>query len=64
MLTAAEDDWVPLHRVEETKAAFESLSASVNLTVFDDPVHHISQESLQLICNYLRGIRSHVPSED
>lgn len=58
MLTANEDDWVPLHRVEETKAAFESLDAAVTLTVFDDPVHRINEESVQLIRTYLDNLRT------
>ncbi|XKH55152.1 phospholipase (plasmid) [Citricoccus nitrophenolicus] len=64
MLTAAEDAWVPLQRVEETKAAFEAVDASVVLTVFDDPEHHINHESVQRIRKYLEALRAGKPSED
>lgn len=54
MFTAQEDLWVPLHRVEATSTAFRSLGATVELTVYDDPDHHLNDDSVAMIRRYLR----------
>ncbi|GGG61519.1 phospholipase/carboxylesterase [Kocuria dechangensis] len=54
MFTAEEDAWVPLHRVEATSSAFRSLGAAVELTVYDDPDHHLNDDSVHMIRRYLR----------
>lgn len=54
MFTALEDAWVPLHRVEATGDAFRSLGATVELTVYDDPDHHLNDNSVRMIRRYLR----------
>lgn len=54
MFTAREDAWVPLHRVEATGDAFRSLGATVELTVYDDPDHHLNDDSVRRIRRYLR----------
>ncbi|MCJ8504031.1 phospholipase [Kocuria flava] len=54
MFTAQEDDWVPLHRVEATGAALRALGATVELTVYDDPEHHLNDDSVHMIRRYLR----------
>ena len=53
LLTAQDDDWVPLHRVEATALAFRSLGASVELTSYDDPEHHVNDDSIRRIRRYL-----------
>ncbi|RBP65733.1 phospholipase/carboxylesterase [Brevibacterium sanguinis] len=53
MLTAAADNWVPLERVEATKRELESAGAQVGLTVYDDPDHHINEESIEEIRRHL-----------
>lgn len=54
MFTAQEDAWVPLHRVEATSTAFRTLGATVELTVYDDPDHHLNDDSVRMIRRYLR----------
>lgn len=54
MFTAQEDAWVPLHRVEATSSAFHSLGATVELTVYDDPDHHLNDDSIRMIRRYLQ----------
>lgn len=54
MFTAQEDAWVPLHRVEATSAALRTLGATVELTVYDDPDHHLNDDSVRMIRRYLR----------
>ncbi|MGK7221180.1 alpha/beta hydrolase [Kocuria flava] len=54
MFTAQEDAWVPLHRVEATGAALRALGATVELTVYDDPDHHLNDDSVHMIRRYLR----------
>lgn len=49
VLTAREDEWVPLHRAEETAQALRGLGANVTVTVYDDPEHHINDESVARI---------------
>ena len=53
LFTAQDDDWVPLHRVEATALAFRSLGASVELTSYDDPEHHLNDDSIRRIRRYL-----------
>lgn len=55
MFTAQEDAWVPIHRVEATSLAFRSLGATVELTVYDDPDHHLNDDSIRMIRRYLRS---------
>ncbi|MBP3035903.1 phospholipase [Arthrobacter sp. zg-ZUI100] len=54
LFTAREDAWVPLHRVEATRHAFRSLGATVELTAYDDPEHHLNEDSIRRIRRYLR----------
>jgi len=54
MFTAQEDAWVPLHRVEATSTALRALGATVELTVYDDPDHHLNDDSIAMIRRYLR----------
>lgn len=54
LLTAREDAWVPLHRVQATGDAFRSLGATVELTVYDDPEHHLNDDSVRRIRRYLQ----------
>lgn len=58
LLSAREDAWVPLHRVEATRRAFSSLGAAVELTVYDDTQHHLNEDSIRRIRRYLRQRRS------
>lgn len=54
LLTSRDDAWVPLHRVEATALAFRSLGATVALTTYDDPEHHLNDDSIRIIRRYLR----------
>nr|WP_231710073.1 phospholipase [Arthrobacter zhangbolii] len=54
LLTSQDDAWVPLHRVEATALAFRSLGATVELTTYDDPEHHLNDDSIRMIRRYLR----------
>ena len=56
LFTAREDAWVPLDRVEATSLAFRSLGATAALTSYDDPEHHLNDDSIRRIRSYLRGL--------
>lgn len=56
VLTAREDDWVPLHRCEETARALESIGARVELTVYDDIEHHINDDAIRRIRGLLEQV--------
>lgn len=49
VLTAEEDEWVPLYRTRETVEALTSAGAAVTLTVYDDPEHHINDDAVDRI---------------
>lgn len=46
VLTAREDEWVPLQRTEDTADALSAAGAQVALTVYDDPEHHINDDAV------------------
>lgn len=54
MFTSQEDAWVPVHRVKATSFAFRALGAAVDLTIYDDPDHHVNDDSICVIRRYLR----------
>lgn len=56
LLTAREDDWVPLHRVEETEEAFSSVGAQTDLTVYDDTEHRINDDAVKAIRHDLDAV--------
>lgn len=49
VLTAEEDEWVPLQRTRETVEALTSAGAATTLTVYDDPEHHINDDAVDRI---------------
>lgn len=53
VMTARNDSWVPLHRVQATESAFRSLGVSVESTVYDDLEHHINDDAIRKIRDYL-----------
>ncbi|UOY97530.1 phospholipase [Arthrobacter gengyunqii] len=61
MFTARNDSWVPLHRVEATGLAFRSLGATVELTVYDDPDHHVNDDSVDALRRYFRQVTGSSP---
>lgn len=58
VFTAREDDWVPLHRTHETVTALRGLGAQVDLTIYDDPDHHINTAAAESIRGFLTTIAS------
>jgi phospholipase/carboxylesterase len=57
MATAAEDAWVPAHRVEATAAALKRHGAQVEVRIFDEPEHHVNDDSVQRIADLLRRLQ-------
>lgn len=55
MFTASQDPWVPLHRSEETRDAFQGLGASVGLEVYEESEHHINDAAVSRIRSYLEA---------
>jgi phospholipase/carboxylesterase len=53
MGTAVEDAWVPLHRVEATARALSELGARIELNEYDDPEHHINDDSMVRLRKFL-----------
>ena len=43
---AEDDEFVPLSRVQETAGALAGVSARIELTTYDDPVHHLNEDSI------------------
>ncbi|MDN3482406.1 phospholipase [Arthrobacter sp. APC 3897] len=64
MFTARNDSWVPLQRVEATRSAFRSLGATVELTVYDDPEHHVNDDSVGALRRYLRQVAGLSPGHN
>lgn len=54
LFCADEDPWVPLHRVKDTAAAFEGLTTVTTLSVYRDEEHHITEDAVARIREYLR----------
>lgn len=54
MFVADQDPWVPLSRARETRHAFESVGAQASLQVYEDTEHHINEDSLSRIRDYLQ----------
>lgn len=46
LLCAEKDEFVPLVRVEKTAGALASLGARIELTTYDDPLHHLNEDSI------------------
>ncbi|TCO28039.1 phospholipase/carboxylesterase [Kribbella steppae] len=55
LLCAEDDEFVPLTRVEKTAGAFASLGARIELTTYDDPVHHLNDDSIARLRRMLRS---------
>jgi phospholipase/carboxylesterase len=58
LAAAAEDAWVPMHRIEATAAALAKAGAAVELTSYDDTEHHINEDSVARIRRLLRSLPS------
>jgi len=54
LLSAEEDEFVPLSRVERTAGAFARLGARIELTTYDDPEHHLNEDSVVRLRRMLR----------
>ncbi|MFF9036050.1 alpha/beta hydrolase [Streptomyces sp. NPDC014892] len=54
LLCAQEDEFVPLVRAERTAGALASLGARIELTTYDDPLHHLNEDSVVRLRRMLR----------
>ncbi|MEU6228021.1 hypothetical protein [Streptomyces sp. NPDC047042] len=54
LLCANEDEFVPLVRAERTAGALASLGARIELTTYDDPLHHLNEDSVVRLRRMLR----------
>lgn len=54
LLCAEEDEFVPLTRAEQTAGALASLGAKVEFTTYDDPLHHLNEDSIVRLRRMLR----------
>jgi predicted esterase len=54
LLCAEEDEFVPLVRAERTAGALASLGARIELTTYDDPLHHLNEDSIVRLRRMLR----------
>lgn len=53
-LCAQEDRFVPLPRAERTAGALAALGARVEFTTYDDPLHHLNEDSIVRLRRMLR----------
>lgn len=54
LLCAEEDEFVPLARAEQTAGALASLGARIEFTTYDDPLHHLNEDSIVRLRRMLR----------
>ncbi|MEU1183583.1 hypothetical protein ABZ464_39290 [Streptomyces sp. NPDC005820] len=54
LLCAEEDEFVPLPRAERTAGALAALGARVEFTTYDDPLHHLNEDSIVRLRRMLR----------
>lgn len=54
LLCAEEDEFVPLDRAEPTAGALASLGARIEFTTYDDPLHHLNEDSIVRLRRMLR----------
>ncbi|WP_217238003.1 alpha/beta hydrolase [Streptomyces sp. AC555_RSS877] len=55
LLCAEEDEFVPLVRVEKTAGTLAALGARIELTTYDDPLHHLNEDSVVRLRRMLRS---------
>jgi predicted esterase len=55
LLSAEEDEFVPLVRAEKTAGALAALGARIELTTYDDPLHHLNEDSIVRLRRMLRS---------
>ncbi|MER6562318.1 hypothetical protein ABT300_32210 [Streptomyces sp. NPDC001027] len=54
LLCAEEDEFVPLSRAQESAGALASLGGKVEFTTYDDPLHHLNEDSIVRLRRMLR----------
>ncbi|MER5435739.1 hypothetical protein [Streptomyces sp. NPDC002588] len=54
LLCAERDEFVPLARTEQTAGALASLGARIEYTTYDDPLHHLNEDSVVRLRRMLR----------